>query len=95
MSNYEVCPVCKGKGLVPPGFYSFNNSNLTRGTSTIPEPPVTCRSCNGRGVLYAYTTPAYVPQPYQPYPVYPIYPQITWTYLNTDCGSIPNSQCYF
>jgi len=42
MSNVHICPVCGGKGTVPPGFYE---------PITTASGPATCRSCNGRGVF--------------------------------------------
>jgi len=40
------CPVCKGCGFVPNGFYS----TLPAATDAIPE---TCRPCKGSGVLWS------------------------------------------
>lgn len=44
----EVCPVCKGKGLVPNGFYTVSEIGYYSTTSTSPE---TCRSCGGKGFI--------------------------------------------
>ena len=40
----HACPVCAGRGVVPPGFYTFGLAS-----STAPE---TCRACQGSGVLW-------------------------------------------
>lgn len=42
----EVCPVCGGRGTVPPGFYGDFEYGL--GTTNARE---TCRSCGGKGIL--------------------------------------------
>lgn len=39
------CPVCGGRGWVPPGFYAPSGSI----TNTSSE---TCRSCDGKGVIW-------------------------------------------
>lgn len=43
-SRPHVCPVCSGRGTVPPGFYGgkSDSSNL----------PQTCRTCSGRGIVW-------------------------------------------
>lgn len=41
----EKCPVCEGKGILPPDFYQLSNvvsANLD---------PITCRSCDGKGYI--------------------------------------------
>lgn len=43
----KLCPVCGGRGSVPQSFYSVMPYT---GTMTV-EPRVTCRACNGRGVI--------------------------------------------
>jgi len=43
-----VCPVCKGNGLVPCGFYN-QTSGYWGTTSTAPE---VCRSCSGTGIVW-------------------------------------------
>lgn len=45
--SVHKCPVCEGRGLVPAGFY-YQNS-LPTAVNTCPE---TCRSCNGKGVIF-------------------------------------------
>lgn len=45
--SWELCPVCLGKGIVPPNFYSFHNNSTTL-TAIVPE---RCRTCDGKGVL--------------------------------------------
>lgn len=47
----EVCPVCRGKGLVPNGFYVVGSSNLGNYQKTTSDTPETCRSCGGKGYL--------------------------------------------
>lgn len=42
-----VCPVCSGKGIVPQDFYNLNPAPTTAGSI-----PTTCRSCNGKGVIF-------------------------------------------
>lgn len=42
----RICPVCNGKGLLPPGFYSMMKVGLNNDT------PKTCRTCNGEGMVY-------------------------------------------
>lgn len=44
-----VCPVCRGRGKLPIGFYS-NNQNINI-TSCDGE---TCKSCNGTGMVLEY-----------------------------------------
>lgn len=41
------CPVCEGRGQVPAGFYHTYQSTTAVNTS-----PETCKSCNGRGVIF-------------------------------------------
>lgn len=48
----EICPVCKGRGTVPPGFYLKNDFTSTVVTNN----PEICRSCNGKGYI-AYGNP--------------------------------------
>lgn len=44
------CPVCNGTGMVSAGFYSRASDQPTSTAySTVPE---TCRSCDGKGVLW-------------------------------------------
>jgi len=43
------CPICGGAGVVPAGFYSMGIVS----TLFVPE---TCRSCNGTGIVWDYTT---------------------------------------
>jgi hypothetical protein len=43
------CPVCEGRGIVPGGFY--NSLGNTWFADTISE---TCRSCNGKGIIWGY-----------------------------------------
>lgn len=43
----EKCPVCRGNGLVPNGFY--NQTSGMRSTCSLT--PETCRSCQGKGFV--------------------------------------------
>ena len=43
----HTCPVCRGKGIVPNGFYLSTTGQFSS-TSTSPE---TCRSCHGQGYI--------------------------------------------
>lgn len=43
----QLCPVCKGCGLVPPGFYS---PSVQPETTAVPMREC-CRACGGRGVI--------------------------------------------
>jgi len=40
------CPVCQGKGTLPPGFYEHGDS-VTR-SDTTPDP---CKTCDGLGYI--------------------------------------------
>lgn len=42
-----LCPVCHGKGIVAQDFYNLNPAPTSAGSI-----PVTCRSCNGKGVVF-------------------------------------------
>ena len=44
----HICPVCKGNGLVPNGFYA-QTSGVWSSTSTESEK---CRTCNGKGIVW-------------------------------------------
>lgn len=51
--NPHICPVCNGKGLIDRDFYP-DNYLKTRGTSAANiKEYVTCRSCNGTGVVWS------------------------------------------
>lgn len=46
----DRCPVCEGRGQVPPSFYySYENPTTTNSGGLIF--PVICRSCNGSGLV--------------------------------------------
>lgn len=49
--SVEICPVCRGKGLVPVGFYTAVGTPYYSSTNTSPE---TCRSCGGKGYIETY-----------------------------------------
>ena len=44
VSEWQKCPVCEGRGMVPVNFYS----GLSYSTSAT---PVCCRTCSARGVI--------------------------------------------
>lgn len=45
----QICPVCEGRGIVPPGFYLVTKWQQQYGlTNTSNEK---CRTCNGEGVI--------------------------------------------
>lgn len=46
----HTCPVCIGAGQVPHGFY------YTAASSTCAA-PVTCRACDGRGLVWSAAAP--------------------------------------
>ena len=46
MSKPYLCPVCEGRGSVPPGFYS-------PGTTYDVTQRETCRTCSGMGIVWA------------------------------------------
>jgi hypothetical protein len=43
-----LCPVCRGRGRVPPGFYSAIGVDFWTTSTLDPEP---CRSCSGEGYV--------------------------------------------
>ena len=53
------CPVCNGRGFVPPGFYSWFGDGQC-GWSVKNAYPEVCRSCSGTGVVYEYINPPVV-----------------------------------
>ena len=70
---YQKCPICKGVGSVPKGFYDGHVHPWVNGA---PEREV-CRACNGKGILYCPDpTPIYPEPPYHP----PYWPQRWPTY---------------
>lgn len=52
MCGVYKCPVCKGRGLLPPGFYQL--TPIPTVARLIDEE---CQSCDGRGIII-------VPPPY-------------------------------
>lgn len=49
MTMIQLCPVCRGSGLVAPGFYDPSPYPLHT-SSSIPMREL-CRSCSGRGTI--------------------------------------------
>jgi len=47
VTHLERCPVCGGRGNLPPGFYNVNNEFAQ--TSCV---PVECRGCVGKGYIF-------------------------------------------
>lgn len=43
-----VCPVCRGNGLVPNGWYARTNGNWSAADTTSER----CRSCLGTGLIW-------------------------------------------
>ena len=74
--NFEICPVCSGKGLVPCDFYDIGGVKNTQQSIL----PLTCRSCQEKGYIKVSDPDPYQPYlPYWPYlePTYPTYPYPT------------------
>lgn len=42
----HACPVCEGRGIVPPYFYNYWAIVSTNGASEM------CRSCQGTGIVW-------------------------------------------
>jgi hypothetical protein len=57
MAEPKRCPVCNGTGNVDDSFYNEPRTSIAK---------VPCRSCNGCGIVWDYSTPSYIP-PYCPY----------------------------
>lgn len=47
LSNAQLCPVCKGNGIVDNGFYNQTSGNWTSSGNCT----VQCRSCYGKGFI--------------------------------------------
>lgn len=47
MSEWQKCPVCSGRGVVPCGFYHTGPYGGTTSTAADEQ----CRTCWGRGVI--------------------------------------------
>lgn len=64
MADVKLCPVCNGRGIVRNDFYTiqvtYPNEITTTGSNGV---PVTCRSCNGRGIIFV---PEYITDPITP-----------------------------
>jgi hypothetical protein len=60
MSTPHKCPICHGRGTVPPGFYD----QIDTGTSISTQRP-TCKACGGSGLVWDYHS-APLPQPVEP-----------------------------
>ena len=52
MARPYLCPVCKGKGVVPIDFYGPREISSVMGT-------ITCKTCSGIGVLWDYSDVEY------------------------------------
>lgn len=74
------CPVCEGRGHVPAGFYHTYQPPTV--VNTCPE---TCRSCNGKGVIF--DTDCFYPHTNTPLP-----DDYKFSY-GTICGSNSCSNC--
>lgn len=46
--EWQRCPVCGGRGIVPPGFYVTVAGGRYESTSLSPDQ---CRQCKGTGLL--------------------------------------------
>jgi len=78
VAHAEKCPVCNGRGTVPP------KDSITSGVE------VPCYGCNGKGwveVGNGSSSCPYEPYPYNPYPLYPWYPQVWWGQTTSGAGS--------
>ena len=53
MSEPYRCPVCWGKGLVPPGFYSQRGDEEISYPMTSSAASEACHSCSGRGIVWS------------------------------------------
>lgn len=81
MNSYQKCPVCRGRGIVPEGFYE-RLGKLDR------EKTEACRPCQGQGVIYLLElTLAPNTQPYTPYEPY-VHPWPFTTWVGDPPGSI-------
>lgn len=64
MADVKCCPVCNGRGIVRSDFYTlpvrYPNIPIT---TTVSDAPVTCRSCDGKGVILV---PDYIPNSLTP-----------------------------
>ena len=84
------CPTCKGRGIVHKDFYL--STKPTTGKSNL-EKGVTCRSCNGKGIIFSFKeTPIDVQvqpqiQPYSPQIAH-IEPYVNPPYTWTSCGTM-------
>jgi hypothetical protein len=47
----EKCPICKGCGLVPGGFYTSLQGHIDQWTSG--NSSEICRACNGCGIIHS------------------------------------------
>jgi len=59
MALTEVCPVCKGKGIVPLGFYNLAIDHPLAGGNGIMAPSEPCKSCDGKGFVTCSEKPNY------------------------------------
>ena len=63
----EKCPVCLGRGTVPHNFYADKKVKRSKAE-------VTCKSCQGNGIVYVWDTKETenpwtkpLPEPYKPW----------------------------
>lgn len=64
MSDVKLCPVCNGRGIVRSDFYTIQVTSWN--TVTVSEPdnqPITCRACNGKGIIFV---PDYLSNTFEP-----------------------------
>jgi hypothetical protein len=64
MSYPVVCPLCGGYGKVPKDYADFR-AWMDSDKKVAPKDPVTCHSCNGKGVIETGYTFWYPTLPYQ------------------------------
>jgi hypothetical protein len=67
----QRCPVCGGRGTVSQGFYSGQDTWVSSDTKR-----ETCRSCDGRGIVFDPTYPPAQPMPTW-HPNWQVYPSTT------------------
>lgn len=55
MSTPHQCPVCYGKGIVPPDFYTITRTGMTNPSTSVSS--TCCRACLGTGILWVQRPP--------------------------------------